>query len=211
MKRNIIAVTTEYLSPQDLSQQLKCMAVLDIIMNSREDAWLRRVQKYSSEREAYSFSNGSGDEMDIFFEENGVFIRGFDHENDLNQFGADEWDDGFFAETYAGVPENFLEIYKDGEQKEYMTFCMWYDYALECWKQNATEGNDGGKDFLLGCICKNAEEWAEWAKDYYETDIDLEAADKVYSGGKLTAEDIRRLNPERDAEMALAEIQAVSL
>ena len=33
----------------------------------------------------------------------------------------------------------------------------------------------------------------------------------MYSGGKLTAEDIRRLNPERDAEMALAEIQAVSL
>ncbi len=207
MKRNIIAVTTEYLSPQELSRQLKCMAVLDIIMNSREDAWLRRVQKYSSEREAYSFSNGSGDEMDIFFEKNGVFIRGFDHENDLNQFGAD----GFFAGTYAGVPENFLEIYKDGEQKEYMTFYMWYDYASACWKQNITEGDDGGKDFLLGCICKNAEEWAEWAKYYYETDIDLEAADKVYSGGKLTAEDIRRLNPERDAEMALAEIQAVSL
>ncbi len=117
MKRNIIAVTTEYLSPQELSRQLKCMAVLDIIMNSREDAWLRRVQKYSSEGEAYCFSNGSGDEMDIFFEENGVFIRGFDHENDLNQFGADEWDDGFFAGTYAGVPENFLEIYKDGNRK----------------------------------------------------------------------------------------------
>ena len=211
MKRNIIAVTAEYLSPQELSHQLKCMAVLDIIMNSEEDAWLRRVQKYSSEGEAYCFSNGSGDEMDIFFEENGVFIRGFDHENDLNQFGADEWDDSFFAETYAGIPENFLEIYEDGEQKEYMTFCMWYDYGAACWRQNITEGDDGGKDFLLSCICKNAEEWAEWAEYYYEADIDLEVVRKVYSGGKLTAEDIKRLNEERDAKEALSEIEAVQM
>ncbi len=117
MKRNIIAVTAEYLSPQELSHQLKCMAVLDIIMNSEEDAWLRRVQKYSSEGEAYCFSNGSGDEMDIFFEENGVFIRGFDHENDLNQFGADEWDDSFFAETYAEFRKIFWRFMKMGNIK----------------------------------------------------------------------------------------------
>ena len=85
MKQDIIAITTEYLSPKELAYRLRCMAVLDIIMNSEEDAWLRLVKKYSSEKEAYQISNGSGDEMDIFFEENGVFIRGFDHDNNLNQ------------------------------------------------------------------------------------------------------------------------------
>ncbi|MDE7324765.1 MAG: hypothetical protein K2N63_00545 [Lachnospiraceae bacterium] len=208
MKRNIIATTPEFLSPQELSHQLKCMAVLDIIMNAKEDDWLRRVQKYSK-GEAYSVSNGSGDEMDIFFEENGVFIRGFDHENDLNQFGANEWDNNFFVETYAGVPKNFLEIYEEEEQKEYMTFCMWYDYGAACWKQNITEGNDGGKDYLLGFICKDAAKWAEWAEDYYETEIDLAVVEKVYGGGKLTVEDILRLNPERDAKEALSEMGAI--
>ncbi len=208
MKQDIIAITTKYLSPKELAYRLRCMAVLDIIMNSEEDAWLRLVQKYSSEKEAYQIRNGSGDEMDIFFEENGVFIRGFDHENNLNQFASDAWDESFFADTYAGVPKNFLDIYKEEEQKFYMTFCMWYNYQETCWKQNITVGNDGGKDYLLDFICDDAEAWVEWAKDYYEVEIDFHIVEKVFKGGRLTEEEIRQLNPKRDAKAALEEILA---
>ena len=207
MKRNIIAVTAEYLSPQELSHQLKCMAVLDIIMNSEEDAWLRRVQKYSSEKEAYSFSNGSGDEMDIFFEEKDVFIRGFDHENDLNQFGADEWDESFFKDSYAGFPQKFLELYEEEEQRYSMTFCMWYDGFHKCWKQNAVEGNDGGQDYLLSYICKSGEEWISWAESYYETKLNRSVANKVFEGKPLTWEEIQKMNPQRDGKAALEEIR----
>lgn len=210
MERNIIATTPEFTSPKELLNQLKSMAILDIIMNSKKEAYLRQVRKNLSVGEAYCFRNGAGDEMDIFFQENGVFIRGFDHEDDLNQFSADEWDESFFAETYAGVPENFLRVYEK-EQKETMTFCMWYDYAMSCWKQNITEEDDGGKDFLLDCICKNAEEWMEWAKYYYRAEINPKILEKVYGGGKLTAEDITRMNPQRDAEEALDEIRVSGL
>ena len=103
MKRNMLIINPEYVSPNELAHQLRAMAVLDIVMNPSEDSWLRLVQKDPLE-EAYYVRNGAGDEMDIFFEEKDVFIRGFDHENDLNQFGADEWDESFFKDSYAGFP-----------------------------------------------------------------------------------------------------------
>lgn len=208
MKNKIIAVEPAYLSPKELSDSLKAMTVLDIIMVPEGEEWLRRVRKFP-EGESYYISNGSGDEMDIFFEENGIFIKGFDHENELNQFAADEWDETFFNETYAGVPKNFLEIYENKEALDCMTFCMWYDYETGCWKQNITEDNDGGKSYLLSFICKNEKEWAEWAEDYYETDVDIAAAQKVYNGEPLTEEIINVLNPEREAEEALEEIAAL--
>lgn len=211
MKRNIIAATPEYISPKELSHRLKSMAVLDIVMNPEEEDWLRLVQKFPSEEEAYYIKNGSGDEMGIFFEENGIFIRGFDHENNLNQFAADEWDEDFFTATYAGIPQNFLEIYQDEEENGYMTFCMWYDYKAECWKQNITEGDDGGKAYLLGFICADAAAWVSWAEDYYEQEINFEVVKKVYAGSALTEKDICLLNPKRDAKAALQEISSYGL
>ena len=85
---------------------------------------------------------------------------------------------------------------------------MWYNYKETCWKQNITVGNDGGKDYLLDYICDDAEDWIEWAKDYYETEFNFNIVEKVYKGGRLTEEEIYQLNPERDAKAALAEILA---
>ncbi len=183
--------------------------VLDIIMVPEENSWLRLVERYASG--GYKLANGGGDEMDVLFEENGVFIKGFDHENELNQFAADEWDETFFKETYAGVPKNFLDIYKDDECLHSMTFCMWYSFSTGCWMQNTTEGMDGGKDYLLGFICENAVQWAEWGEYYYGEDINCKVVEKVYAGQALTTDDICLLLPERDAEDALEEIAALNL
>ena len=198
-----------YLTPEKLASCLKAMAVLDIIMVPEENSWLRLVERYASG--GYKLANGGGDEMDVLFEENGVFIKGFDHENELNQFAADEWDETFFKETYAGVPKNFLDIYKDDECLHSMTFCMWYSFSTGCWMQNTTEGMDGGKDYLLGFICDNAVQWAEWGEYYYGEDINCKVVEKVYAGQALTTDDICLLLPERDAEDALEEIAALNL
>lgn len=206
MKRNMLIINPEYVSPNELAHQLRAMAVLDIVMNPLEDSWLRLVQKDPLE-EAYYVRNGAGDEMDIFFEEKDVFIRGFDHENDLNQFGADEWDESFFKDSYAGFPQKFLDLYEEEEQRYSMTFCMWYDGFHKCWKQNAVEGNDGGQDYLLSYICKNGEEWISWAESYYETKLNRSVANKVFEGKTLTWEEIQKMNPQRDGKAALEEIR----
>lgn len=208
MERFTRQETPVYLTPERLAACLKAMAVLDIIMVAGEDSWLRLVTRYNSG--GYRFDNGSGDELDILFEENGIFIKGFDHEDELNQFAADNWDETFFQETYKDVPQNFLDIYKDEDCLHSMTFCMWYDFNTRCWKQNVTEGMDGGKDYLLGFICGDAVKWADWGEDYYGIGINCKIVEKVYMGQALTAEDICMLLPERNAESALEEIAALN-
>ncbi len=206
MKNIYQHINPVYYPPQELETFLKAQAILDIIMNSEEDSWLRLVQRYTSDTPAYCVSDGSGNEMDIFFEENGVFIKGFDHENELNQYAKEEWDDQFFKETYEGIPSNFLDIYEDEDSLMEMTFCMWYDNQTGKWNQTIVEGDDGGKDFMLDYICPNADKWIEWAEDYYEMDIDKSIVEKAYQKKPLTAEDIHKLNPERNAQEALDEI-----
>ncbi len=208
MKRITRQESIVYLTPEKLASCLKAMAVLDIIMVPEEDSWLRLISRYDSG--GYRIDNGSGDGIDILFEENGVFIKGFDHEDELNQFAADEWDETFFQETYAGVPKNFLDIYKDDESLHSMTFCMWYSFDSGCWLQNITEGMDGGKDYLLGFICENAVQWTEWGEDYYGEEINCKVVEKVYAGQALAAEDIHLLLPERNAGDALEEIAALN-
>lgn len=72
--------------------------------------------------------------------------------------------------------------------------------------QNETEGNDGGKSFLLEYIRKTPEEWADWAKYYYEAEIAKEVVKKVYIEEELNEEDVAKLNPGRDAKEVFEEI-----
>ena len=107
----------------------------------------------------------------------------------------------------------FFKNYNDDKEKLYeMTFCMWYDAKENGWKQNANlentdyEQRDGGKDFLLGYICTNAEEWIDWAKYYYEKNFDLKVVKKIYDGKTITIEDMIALNPERNTEEICKEL-----
>ena len=209
---NIVPIKPTYLSPEELYHALQTMAILEIIMLSPKDAWLRLVNKHPSKK-AYFIDNGAGDTLDIWFEEVGVFIKGFDHEDEWNQFGADKWDETFFQKTYQDIPKQFFKNYNDDKEKLYeMTFCMWYDAKENGWKQNANlentdnETRDGGKDFLLGYICTNAEEWIDWAKYYYEKNFDLKVVKKIYDGKTITIEDMIALNPERNTEEICKEL-----
>ena len=187
-----------------------------IIMLPPEAAWLRLVKKHPS-RKAYFIDDVSGNIVDIWFEAIGVFIKGFDHENEWNQFAADKWDETFFQKTYQDIPKQFFENYKDDKEKLYeMTFCMWYDAKENCWKQNANlekntdyEERDGGKDFLLSYIYTSAEEWIDWANYYYKKNFDLKVVKKIYDGQTITTQDIAALNPERDTKEAFKEILAL--
>ena len=196
----------QYLAKKELEKYLKAMTILDVIMASKEEAWLRLISFHKQEKAyAYVLDNGSGDNLIVMFTQNGVLIKGFDHENELNQFAADEWDNAFFEHTYAELPEEFAELL-DEDDRDNTTFCMWCMDDTDIWVQNETEGNDGGKDFLLGYIYKTSEEWSDWAKYYYETEIAQEVVQKVYNEKNLTEEDVVKLNPGRDAKEVFAEL-----
>jgi len=210
---------TQYIKRTDLKKYLKAMAVLDVVMTSKKQAWLRRVN-VSSIGKALAFvaDNGSGDNLVVIFTENGTLIKGFDHESEYNQFSADEWDDAFFEHTFSGLPEEFAELL-DEDDRDNTTFCMWCMDDSDMWVQNEPEKNgeddddeddeddDGGKDYLLGFIRRTPEDWSDWAKDYHETEIALDVVKKVYNGEPLTEEDVVKLNPKRNAKDVFSELE----
>ena len=197
----------QYITRRELERYLKAMAILDIAMISKEDAWLRLVSFSKKEKASfYIFDNGSGDNLLVMFTENGVLLKGFDHENELNQFAADEWDNSFFEHIFAGLPEEFEEFLDEGD-RENTTFCMWCMDDTDIWIQNEVDNNDGGKGFLLRYIHKTPKEWSEWAKDYYEAEFKQEVVQKIYNEETLTEEDIVKLNPECNITEVFDEIR----
>lgn len=190
---------------KELERYLKAMAMLDIIMLSKEKAWLRLIS-FSKNEKLYTYvvDNGGGDDLKVMFTENGVLMKGFDHENELNQFAADKWDNSFFEHIFAGLPEEFEKVL-DEDDRDYTTFCMWSMGDTNIWTQNEIENNDGGKQFLLRYIRKTPEEWSAWAEEYYEVEVAREVVQKVYNQEKLTEEDVVKLNPNRDAKEVFAE------
>ncbi|MBE6901871.1 MAG: hypothetical protein E7478_05300 [Ruminococcaceae bacterium] len=198
----------EYITAAEVERCLIAMAKLDIILVPKKSAWLRTVafSKENGHRRAV-VDNGSGDSLIALFTDSGAMLKGFDHESELNQFAADEWDNGFFERIYSGVPEA-LKILLSEDDIDNTTFCMWCSNGSAVWEQNEepADDDDGGRDFLLGYVHQTAESWCDWAKYYYEQEYDLSVVEKIYSGTAVSADDILKLDPKCNAEEALQEI-----
>ena len=86
----------EFIDIETLKHRLKVLYILDNTLIPPENDYLRLVQYDENEEyKQYIINNGLGDVLMVRFMEQGVFIKGFDHENELNQFAADEWNNGY--------------------------------------------------------------------------------------------------------------------
>ncbi len=202
----------EYITSETVERSLNAMAKLDIILIPKKASFLRTVaySKEADNRRA-AVDNGSGDSLLAIFSESGSMLKGFDHESELNQFAADEWDNGFFERVYAGAP-NALRSLLSEDDIDNTTFCMWCCNGSAMWEQNeepADDDDDGGRGFLLGYVHQTAESWCDWAKYYYEQEYDISIVEKIYSGADITAEDMLKLNPKCITDEALREIAAI--
>lgn len=203
----------QYITKSELKQTLDKMTILDIIMCPKEEEYLRITSMQKIENGCkYIIDNGSGDSLTIFITANGAYIKGFDHESEWNQFAADEWNEDFFEQVYKNAPSEFLALVENEEERDETTFCMWCVDDTDEWYQNEIsddDDNDGGKEYLLGYIRKSAEEWCEWAEDYYEQQLDLDIVKKIYNGSSIDNELISKLNERRNIEEALQEINEI--
>lgn len=172
-----------------LEHKLKVLNCLDEAVTPPDKDWLRIATSGADDRMRwYIIDNGSGDQLMALFCDTGVLLKGFDHENEWNQFGADEWDDAFFDKMFAGIPENLWNLLNE-EERDNTTFCMWYLKETGRWYQNEQEGNDGGKEFLLGYLPDDAEALMEWATGYYEKDFNKAVMERLFQTAELSAED----------------------
>ena len=179
----------EFMDVETLRHKIKVLYVLDDVMISpMGDDDLRLVRHKTTELyEEYFIDNGGGNKMMIRFFEQGVLVKGFDHENELNQFGADEWDNGFFIRMFAVVPDSIMATLTEND-RDCSTFCMWYSNDTGEWYQNEVEGNDGGKDYLLGYLPQSVQDLVDW-RYYYGKTLNESVLEKLYKTAELSEKD----------------------
>ncbi|GIO08749.1 hypothetical protein J31TS6_47770 [Brevibacillus reuszeri] len=200
--------------PEKLKQQLLRLSALDIVLCSED--WLRRYQFFPQWDEGVtmaSISNGSGDDMYILFAPEGVIVKGFDHESAMSPHARDDYE--VWPGIYEQVPASLLKRLEDEAlTKEDVTFCLWREPGDTEWRTGEIanpEQLDDGSDFLLGMIYETAEDYIEWAKDYYEIELPVDAVKSIFQSRTISEKAILKLNPERNAELAVKELGAIGI
>ncbi|MEU0794078.1 hypothetical protein ABZ342_28760 [Amycolatopsis sp. NPDC005961] len=80
----------------------------------------------------------------------------------------------------------------------YATVCLWREHGDAVWRHGVItfpDHGDDGADWLFGLLTDGTPEaFREWAQDYYEMPIDLDAVRHVHSGQPLTAKVVTALD-----------------
>ncbi|MVP01287.1 hypothetical protein [Paenibacillus lutrae] len=201
--------------PDVLKNRLMTLAALDVILSS--DKWLR-VHRYEPQwrggAELGIIDNGAGDDLYIVYAPEGVIIKGFDHLSPMSPHAGEEY--GVWPGIYEETPKELLVYLEDNELFEYedVTFCIWRESGDSQWRTGEVENPerlDDGSGFLLGRLEDTPQQYADWAATYYDEPVQLDAVLQIFSGSAITEELIAALNPKRDAEAALEELDALGI
>lgn len=190
------------------------IATLDAIMM---DEWDYRYfsfdAKWGEGEMLASMRNGSGDSYFILFNSFGAIIKGYGHESEMAGYTIDS------GQVWPGVidklPPEFEAVLTDPALvAEETSFCIWRLYSDSRWqtgKIDFPEGEDpDGSEDLLFMLDGNPSTYQQWAREYYEKDIPLDAVKAVYEHKPLTQQLVSSLNSERrieDLESDLDEIR----
>lgn len=195
--------------PDVLKRRLLTLAALDVILC--EEDWLRYHRfdpQWAQDVSLATIDNGAGDDLFILFAPEGVIMKGFDHESALSPHALG--DDDVFSGIYDQTPLQLLALLEDEAfEQEYVTFCIWRESSDTDWQMGDVkipEGEEDGSDFLLGTIFETAEIYADWAQTYYDMQIPVEIVRQIYDGSAITEAIIQSLNPYRNVQDALREL-----
>lgn len=196
---------TDFLSVSAIEQSMRTLTLLDMIMIPAEDMWLRVM---SAGRDGkllwFIYDNGSGDRMWVYLMGESAVIKGFDHENQLSPYAAEEWDEGLYERWFSGMPKELYELFTL-EEREETTFCLWTTDGGKTWQDNALPEEDGGRDWLTGFIFPDADKLRDWADSYYDAELPARTVEKLFESGTLLPEEMRMLKPDCNVAEILAE------
>ena len=201
----------DILSLKKLSQSL---AMLDAIMSP---AWDYRYYSFNSKWDAgemmASMRNGCGDEYFILFNAQGAIVKGFAHESAMSPWLSDS------PQVWPGVldqvPSEFAEFLTEPAFSiTSTTFCIWRRTADASWQTGQIdypkEDDADGSEELLFLLDGDPATYQEFAQEYYECSIDLEAVSSIYQHQPLTAEIIKALNPEVSLESLSSDLEEIA-
>lgn len=193
-------VAAELPSIDVVRARCRALAVLSRIADD-EEPFYDFDPSWGDGQAAFMDSN-SGDAWAIVFTAAGAFIRVFDHESPLSPYA--NADHELRPGLLIGLPEVFRPqvdepAFSDGDGQLLATAVLWRLAGDDRWHTGPVQPSDGDGSFLLGILLDDiAEEYADFARDYYETEIDEAAVRHVIEHRPLTDAVVRALNPEAD-------------
>lgn len=184
------------LNTEALRRVCKGISALEIIM-SKED-YIRYYSynlDWDTNEEVFEMTNGSGQSMLVLFCSNGCVISGIDEE--LYDW---ERDNPKIENITYSLPNIFQEfMYGEPVKSLKSTFCIWTINGTNWSISDAVDMNrKDGSEAMLSILDGNAQTYVSFCKWYYEIDIPLDIAEKVYNGEVLTLDMINALNSKRD-------------
>ncbi|MES9541636.1 MULTISPECIES: hypothetical protein [unclassified Actinomadura] len=188
-------------------------AVLDAILSPEGYATYTFDGRWAEGQELASMDNGSGDEYSIVFTPAGAFIRGFDHESQMSPYADDDYE--LWPGLVESVPEQFAAqvtepaFCHDGGAGPFLTatVCLWRLNDDPAWRtgdieyppQEGRSGAPDGSDWLFDLLAKGTPEaYCAYATDYFEVSLDPAAVREIFEHRPVTADLVRRLNPDTD-------------
>jgi hypothetical protein len=180
---------------------LKSLAMLDAIL---EQEWQYRYYSFNSRwapgQEMGSMRNGSGDHWFALFLAEGAGIVGLAHEAPMYRPG------GPWPGMFVGLPPELALVESEPAfDTRHCTFCAWRLATAGAWARGPVafpEGTDpDGSAGLLHLLDGRPESYVQFAADYFEAEVPIDAVAAIYAHEPLTAELTGRLNPE--ASLAL--------
>lgn len=201
---------------EPLKKLLQALATLDAILSPEWEYRYFSFNSYWSEGEEMgSLRNGCGDEFFALFNAAGCFLKGFAHEAPMSPWRADPPE--LWPGLLEGVPPEFASaLAEPAFSMEAVTCCIWRKYGDRQWSHGPVEFPKGkdpdGSAMLLSYLDGSPQTYVDFATDYYETELPLEAVQHVYDHRPLDKILIQSLNPDLaeddmpDLELELDEI-----
>jgi hypothetical protein len=186
----------------ELRSRCRALAVLDVVLDPGSEDRHHGYGTWAPGEELASMRDGAGNEYSIVFTTAGAYVRGFDHESPMSPYATDDQEP--WPGVLDAVPEVFRKcveepVFCDEFGTPYVTVCLWREHGDTEWKHGTIdlpEDGDDGADWLFGLLTDGTPEaFQDWAQDYYERPVDLDAVRHVYAGKPLTADVVAALNP----------------
>ncbi|MFG2127631.1 hypothetical protein ACGFNV_07510 [Streptomyces sp. NPDC048751] len=188
-----------------LREHCRSLAILDAVLSPEwGDRYHSFNDNWSEGASMASMQNGSGDEYSIVFTAGGAYIRGFDHESPMSPYA----EDGPWPGVLDEVPAVFRPCveepaFSDEDGMPLVTACMWRETGDDGWRtgtidfpEETSEDPDGAEYLFQLLVDRSPEAFQEWAEDYYEVPVDLEAVRHVFASRPLTERVVSALNSE---------------
>lgn len=203
---------TAFPEPERLQRICKATAALDALLEPKD--WLRYhfyFSDWGGGMQIAKVDNGAGDDLFCLFSPVGTVLKGFDHESPLSPHAQERYQ--VWPGLYDSLPAPLSALLDDPAfEREDVTFCLWQPPGGTAWETGAVQfppDGDDGSSFLLGTLFPTAEDYIDWARDYYEAEIALEPVQQVYERLTLDEETARRINPQADYQAVRRELQSI--